>query len=71
MNTRKVFSLKLQKAIKYSPITYAELSRQLDITKATMSMYKNSKALPSLETFNKICEILDVSANFLLGKNDL
>jgi len=34
-------------------------------------MYKSGKALPSLETFEKICEILDVSADFLLGKKDL
>lgn len=71
MNIRNIFSLKLQEAVKYSPLTYAELARKLNITKATMSMYKSGKALPSLETFEKICEILDVSADFLLGKKDL
>ncbi len=33
-------------------------------------MYKHGKAVPSLETFADLCEILDVSADFLLGKKD-
>ena len=70
MDTRKIFCEKLQEAIKTSTLNYAELARKLNITKATMSMYKSGKALPSLETFDKICDLLDVSADFLLGKKE-
>ncbi|MBQ4097799.1 MAG: helix-turn-helix transcriptional regulator [Clostridia bacterium] len=70
METRKIFSKKLQEAVKTSTINYAELAKSLGITKATMSMYKNGKALPSLETFDKLCDLLDVSADFLLGKKE-
>ncbi len=70
METRKIFSKKLQEAVKTSTINYAELAKSLGITKATMSMYKSGKALPSLETFDKLCDLLDVSADFLLGKKE-
>ena len=70
MNTREIFSKKLQEAVKFSNINYAELAKKLNITKATMSMYKNGKAVPSLETFDALCDILDVSADFLLGKKE-
>ena len=71
MNIRKIFCLRLQEAVKYSSINYAELAKRLGITKATMSMYKSGKAIPSLETFDKICDILDVSADYLLGKKEI
>lgn len=71
METRKIFAEKFNEAMNYSNLSYAELAKKLKITKATMSMYKHGKALPSLETFDKICEFLDISADFLLGKKDL
>ena len=71
MNTRKIFADRFNETMKYSHLSYAELARKLNITKATMSMYKHGKAVPSLETFSLICDILDVSADFLLGKKEL
>ena len=43
-----------------------------DVSKftATMSMYAHAKALPSLETFYLICSVLEVDADFLLGRKD-
>ena len=70
MEIREVFATKFNETMKYSHLSYAELARKLNITKATMSMYKHGKALPSLETFSLICDILDVSADFHLGKID-
>lgn len=71
METRKIFSEKLKEAIEMSPLSYAEVARKLGITKPTMSMYKSGKALPSLETFDLLCDVLDVSADFLLGKKEI
>lgn len=71
MDLKDIFSKKLNEAMKYSSISYAELSRTLNISKATMSMYKHGKALPSLEHFFALCEVLDVSADFLLGKKEI
>ena len=71
MEIRKIFAERFNECMKYSPLSYADLARKLNITKATMSMYKHGKALPSLETFSEICDLLDVSADFLLGKKEL
>lgn len=65
-----IFSKKLAEAIKDSDYNYAKLAKALDISKATMSMYVHGKALPSLETFSKICDLLGESADFLLGKKE-
>lgn len=69
--TRKIFTERFNEAMSYSKTSYALLAKKLGITKATISMYKHGKAVPSLETFSQICEILDVSADFLLGKREL
>ena len=71
MEIRIIFAEKFNEAMKYSNLSYAELAKKINITKATMSMYKHGKAIPSLETFSKMCDLLDVSADFLLGKKDL
>lgn len=67
---REVFRRKLAEAVKDSGISYSDLSKQLGISKATMSMYVHGKALPSLETFTKLCDLLGESADFLLGRKD-
>ena len=71
MKTREIFAEKFNEVMNYSNLSYSELAKKLKITKATMSMYKHGKAVPSLETFSEICDILDVSADFLLGKDEL
>lgn len=69
-NLQVIFSKRLNEIMKYSQLSYADLARKLNISKATMSMYKNEKAIPSLETFSKLCDILDVSADYILGKKE-
>ena len=51
--------------------TYKELADYLGINKSTVSMYVHGKALPSLPTFYEISEFLDVSTDYLLGKNEI
>jgi len=70
MKLQLTFSKNLIEAVKTSSLNYAQLAKALGITKATMSMYKNAKALPSLETFEKLCDLLDVSADYLLGRKE-
>lgn len=67
----EIFSQRLKEAVSMSGISYSDLAAKLGINKATVSMYIHGKALPSLPTFYKIAEILDVSSDFLLGKNEI
>lgn len=70
MDIKQIFSKNLCEAVKFSNINFAQLAKKVNITKATMSMYAHAKALPSLETFYLICSVLEVDADFLLGRKD-
>lgn len=47
-------------------ITQEELAEILGITRAAVSIYERGLANPTLETFVKICEVLECSPNTLL-----
>ena len=58
---------RLREAIKYSNITQKELAEKLGVNPSTVSKYMRLDKYPSLDTFANICEILDVSADEILG----
>ena len=58
---------RLREAIEYGTITQKELAEKLGINPSTVSKYMRLDKYPSLDTFANICEILDVSADEILG----
>ena len=58
---------RLREAIEYSHITQKELAEKLGINPSTVSKYMRLDKYPALDTFANICEILDVSADEILG----
>lgn len=58
---------RLREAIEYSNISQKELAEKLGINPSTVSKYMRLDKYPSLDTFANICEILDVSADEILG----
>lgn len=58
---------RLREAIKYGNVTQKELAEKLGVNPSTVSKYMNQNKYPSLDTFANICEILDVSADDILG----
>lgn len=58
---------RLREAIQYSNISQKELAEKLKINPSTVSKYMRLDKYPSLDTFANICEILDVSADEILG----
>lgn len=58
---------RLREAIECSDISQKELAEKLDINPSTVSKYMRLDKYPSLDTFANICEILDVSADDILG----
>ncbi len=60
---------RLREAIKYGNISQKELAEKLGINPSTVSKYMRLNKYPSLDTFANICEILDVSADDILGIN--
>ena len=58
---------RLREAIQYGTISQKELAEKLGINPSTVSKYMRLDKYPSLDTFANICDILDVSADDILG----
>ena len=58
---------RLRDEIKSANLSQKELANKLGINPSTVSKYLRLDKYPSLETFANICEILDVSADEILG----
>ena len=58
---------RLREAIQCSNISQNELAQRLGINPSTVSKYMRLDKYPSLDTFANICDILDVSADEILG----
>ena len=58
---------RLREEIRSSTISQKELAERLGISPSTISKYLRLDKYPSLETFANLCEILDLSADEILG----
>ena len=58
---------RLREAIEYGTISQKELAEKLGIIPSTVSKYMRQNKYPALDTFANICDILDVSADEILG----
>lgn len=70
MITNEKIRARLTEAIKQSTMSQAEICRFLGIKPPTMSQYLSGRSLPALDTFANLCQVLDVSADYLLGLED-
>ena len=60
--------LKLRTKKKMSQVS---LAVKLGIAQETVSAYEKGKAYPSVETLIKLCDIFNVSADFILDRTDI
>lgn len=58
---------RLREAIQYSNLSQKEIAEKLGINPSTVSKYMRLDVFPALDTFAELCEILDVSADEILG----
>ena len=58
---------RLREAIKLGEISQKDLANRLGINPSTISKYMRLDKYPALDTFANICEILDISADEILG----
>jgi transcriptional regulator with XRE-family HTH domain len=52
-------------------ISQTDLAAQLGIHKNVLGRYERNEVLPSIEIARRIADILDVSIDFLAGKDDI
>ncbi len=58
---------RLRDSIRISGLTQKEIAHRLGINPSTVSKYIRLDKYPSLDTFANLCQILDVSADYILG----
>lgn len=58
---------RLRAAIKESGIQQKEIARLIGVSAQTVSKYMKADIFPALDTLAKLCIVLDVSADYILG----
>ena len=58
---------RLRDEIRASSLTQKEIAEKLGINPSTVSKYMKQNKFPAIDTFANLCEILDVSADEILG----
>ena len=58
---------RLRGAIKISGIPQKDIAKQIGVSAQTVSKYMKVNVFPALDTFAKLCKVLDVSADYILG----
>ncbi len=61
------FSQYLRNARQSASLTQAEMAEKLSVSRSTYTYYETGHAQPDLESLAKICRILGISADSLLG----
>ncbi len=64
------FTERFNEVLQGSKITQVQLAEKLEISRQAITNLKIGTSLPSLELLYKICMVLDISADYLLGLSD-
>lgn len=66
-NYEAIIKANLRTEIESCGKSKSEIAKELGVSKPTLSQYLSGRIFPSLPTFAKLCDILDCSADDLLG----
>jgi len=64
------FCERLTEVLKDSKLNQKEIANLLNIHESNIPQYKSGHTQPSLQILMNLCEVLDVSADYLLGLTD-
>lgn len=65
-----VIKKRLKQEIKSSNKTIKEIANLLGVSPEMITQYCTTKKLPRLDTFAKLCQVLEVSSDYILGLKD-
>lgn len=66
----KTYGHRIAKLREQRKLTQEELSKQLSISRASLSHYEKSRRVPDYETLNKIADFFNVTVDYLIGRTD-
>ena len=61
---------RLRESIRHSTLSQKEIAKSINVSPQTVSKYMKQNIFPALETLAKLCKLLDVSADYILGLCD-
>ena len=62
--------LRLREVIKQSHYSQKEIAAAIHVSPQTVSKYMKQDIFPALDTLAKLCKILDVRADYILGLDE-
>ena len=71
MITLQLIQERIIEAIKQSGLTQTEIAKQIGVRQPSVGQYLSGRALPALDTFARLCQVLDVSPEYILGLSDV
>ncbi len=66
----KEIQKRIREAIAGSGIPQKEIAVRIGVSAQTVSKYMRTDVFPELDTFAKLCAVLDVSSDYILGIGD-
>ena len=69
MIDKNTFALRLSLARRARNLTQADLAKLIHMSKQTVSNWEKAEKIPSTKTVYHLCEILNVSIDYLLGRS--
>lgn len=58
---------RLREEIINSGLTQKEIAQAISVSPQTVSRYMHDDIFPALDTLAKLCQLLDISADYILG----
>ena len=65
MITLQQIQERLAVSIKLSGMSQTEIAKKIGVTQPTVGQYLSGRALPALDTFARLCQVLDVSPEYI------
>ena len=62
---------KIKQLRKKAGMTQSELAAKLGVSASAVGMYEQGRREPDNETLRKLCSVLDVSGDYLIGNQDI
>lgn len=66
----KVFAERLKEVRQEKGLTQTQLAELLSTTQSTIGKYEREELQPNFEVLKKLCKVLEVSADYLIGLSD-
>lgn len=66
----KDIQTRLRETIKSSGIPQKEIAKKIGVSAQTVSKYMRNDIFPALDTLAKLCKLLDVKSDYILGFAD-